>query len=275
MVRSVSHGMINATRSGPESPRRPKAEIARDKLYTFDDVARLVCKGADPPAGLALHFRRWARPLEGFPNFPRPSSMSRREMVEALKKVGGAADVILGGLTGPPASFLMAPKYALFDRVTLIKLLLDLKGRCWDAIVTPPLASEKGDVKRGAGDTARPDGKSRQAACAGAILLAWQEIHGTLPGSLNPNACEAARALFQLTSDPIEGGEPRVARPRRGKNPLTSWRRPFEAARAGSPILGLSHDVYLLHLRVALERPAVNEGLRGESPPEGGGANSA
>ena len=78
----------------PDAQRRPKAEIARDKLYTFDDVARLVCKGADPPAGLALHFRRWARPLEGLPNFPRPSSMSRREMVEALKKVAGAADVI-------------------------------------------------------------------------------------------------------------------------------------------------------------------------------------
>jgi hypothetical protein len=129
-------------------------------------------------------------------------------MVEALKNVGGAADVILRALTGPPASFLMAPKYALFDRVALIKLLLDLKGRCWDAIITPPLASAKDGVKRGAGDTARPDGKSPQTLCAGAILLVWQEIHGTLPSSRNPSACEAARALFQLTRDPIDGGEP-------------------------------------------------------------------
>jgi hypothetical protein len=264
MVRSVSGAMKDATHSGPESQPGPRAETPHDKLYTFDDVARLVCKGADPPAGLALHFRRWARPLEGLPNFPRPSWMSRREMVGALKKVSGAADVILGSLTSHPASFLMAPKYAVFDRLTLIELLRDLKGRCWDAIATPPLASAKGGVKRGAGDAARIDGKNLQTLCAGAILLAWQEIHGELPGSRNPHACEAARALFQLATDPIAGGEPRVARPRRGKNPLTSWRRPFEAALADSPILGISHDIYLLHLRTALEPPAVIEGVPGD-----------
>jgi hypothetical protein len=271
-----SGGIDNAPRGWPEATGGPNDEVARGKLYTFDDVARLVCKGADPPTGLALHFRKWARPPEGIPNFPRSPAMSRREMVEAMKKIDGAADVILGGLCGQPAGFLMAPKHPNFDRLALINLLVDLKGRCQDAIATPPLASAKGGVKRGPGDTAHPDGTGPLTACAGAILLAWQEIHRTLPGSRNPHACEAAEALFQLTSDLVEGGAPRVSRPSRGNNPLTSWRRPFEAARAQSPILGVSHDIYLLCLRGALAGDlTLNEEPAGASPPDGGGPSSA
>lgn len=271
-------GNLKSPRGDREVKGEPKAKAARDKLYTFDDVARLVCKGADPPPGLALHFRKWARPLEGYPDFPRPQPMSRREMVEALKEIGGAADVILAGLCGQPAGFLGAPESSAHsDRIALINLLLDLKRKCWHAIAAPPLASAQGGVKRGPGDAARPDGTSLATICAGATLLAWQEIHRTLPGSRNQHAWEAAEAFYQLASDPIEGGEPRLARPSWGNNLLTSWRRPFEAARAQSPILGASHDVYLHGLRAALAAGSAssNVDVAGVNPADGGGPNSA
>jgi hypothetical protein len=103
-------------------------------------------------------------------------------MVGALKDLSAAADVILQGLVGQEMSFVMAPKYALFDRVSLIRLLWDLKGRCQDSVVSPPLSSAKGGVKRGPGGIAHPDGASPMLFCAGVILLAWREIHGAYPG---------------------------------------------------------------------------------------------
>ena len=35
----------------------PMNKTAFGKQYTFEDVARLVCKGADPTDGLVRHFR--------------------------------------------------------------------------------------------------------------------------------------------------------------------------------------------------------------------------
>ena len=104
----------------------------RGKQYTFEDVARLVCKGADPPEGLVRHFRSWARPLEGLPKIEQEPPLARKQMVDALKDLSGAADVILRGLTGQPMKFVMAPKYRPFDRILLIDLLWDLKRRCHD-----------------------------------------------------------------------------------------------------------------------------------------------
>jgi hypothetical protein len=37
--------------------------------YTFEDVARFLCKGAPPNQKLAQHFRRWARPMEDYPRY--------------------------------------------------------------------------------------------------------------------------------------------------------------------------------------------------------------
>jgi hypothetical protein len=165
------------------------------KIYTFEDAARLVCRSEDPPEGLIRHLRLWARPMEGFPGF-KPQRLSRKEMVDALKAMSGAADAILRGLCGQPAGFVMAPKYALFDRIALINLLLDLKSRCHDSIFTPPLSSTKGGVKRGPGSIAQPDGGTPKVFFAGVILLTWQTLHGALPGSRNPWAAEAAEALF-------------------------------------------------------------------------------
>jgi len=178
------------------------SKTARGKQYTFEDVARLVCKGADPPEGLVRHLRFWARPMEGFPKIELEPPLGRKQMVDALKELSSAADVILGSLARQPMEFVMAPKYPPFDRILLIDLLWDLKRRCHDSIFSPPLASAKGGVKRGPGHIAHPDGTNPMLFCAGAILLAWRVLHGAYPGSRNPFAAEAAEAMFRLATGP-------------------------------------------------------------------------
>jgi hypothetical protein len=162
------------------------SKTARGKQYTFEDVARLVCKGADPPEGLVRHLRSWARPVEGFPKIELEPPLGRKQMVDALKDLSAAADVILRGLAGQPMKFIMAPKYPPFDRILLIDLLWDLKRRCHDSVFSPPLSSPKGGVKRGPGHVADPDGTNLMVFCAGAILLAWRVLHGVYPGSQSP-----------------------------------------------------------------------------------------
>ena len=148
-------------------------QTPRGKQYTFEDAARLVCKGADPPEGLVRHFRSWARPLEALPKIEQEPPLARKQMVDALKDLSGAADVILRGLTGQPMKFVMAPKYRPFDRILLIDLLWDLKHRCRDfRFLSAAFFSEGGGVKRGPGPIAHPDVTNPMLFCAGAILLA-------------------------------------------------------------------------------------------------------
>jgi hypothetical protein len=128
------------------------SKTARGKQYTFEDVARLVCKGADPPEGLVRHLRFWARPMEGFSKIELEPPLGRKQMVDALKELSSAADIILGAVARQPMKFVMAPKYPPFDRILLIDLLWDLKRRCHDSIFSPPLSSAKGGVKRGLQD---------------------------------------------------------------------------------------------------------------------------
>ena len=110
------------------------SKATRGKQYTFEDVARLVCKGGEPPERLVGHLRFWARPMEGYPAIERKPQLGRKEMVDALKKLSAAADVILEGLVGQQTSFVMNPKNPSFDRVSLVRLLLDLKSRCRESV---------------------------------------------------------------------------------------------------------------------------------------------
>ena len=250
------------------------SKTARGKQYTFEDVARFVCKGADPPEGLVRHLRSWARPMEGFPNIEQEPPLGRKQMVDALKDLSAAADVILGGLAGQPMKFVMAPRYPPFDRILLIDLLWDLKRRCHDSVFSPPLSSAKGGVKRGPGPIAHPDGTNLMVFCAGAILLAWRVLHGAYPGSRNPVAAEA---LFRLATGPPGKADSQSKRASRGKNPLTAWRGPFEVARAKEPILGPLHDIYLRNLRHALgmDEPQPGGDLSEGELPMGAGTNSS
>lgn len=252
-------------------------KTARGKQYTFEDVARLVCKGADPPEGLVRHLRSWARPMDGLPKIELEPPLGRKQMVDALKDLSAAADVILRGLAGQPMKFVMAPKYPSFDRILLIDLLWDLKRRCHDSVFSPPLSSAKGGVKRGPGHIAHPDGTNLMVFCAGAILLAWRVLHGAYPGSRNPVAAEAAEALFRLATGPPGKADSQPKRSSRGENPLTAWRRPFEVARAKEPILGPLHEIYLRNLRHALgmDEPQRGGDLSEREPPRGAGANSS
>jgi hypothetical protein len=165
--------------------------------YTFEDVARFLCKGAPPNQKLAQHFRRWARPMEDYPQIPRTPPMTRKKVVEALKALDAASNMILAGLLNvQPMHFVMSAQFPVFDRLAMIRLLSDLRMRCQVSISSPTLSS-KGRVKSGP-ETYPGYGADPRLFCASAILLAWQVVHRKYPGARNPWATKAAEALFHL-----------------------------------------------------------------------------
>jgi hypothetical protein len=218
--------------------------------YTFEDVAKFLCKGAPANQKLAQHFRRWARPMEDHPGYPRTPPMTRKKVVEALKTLDAAANTILGLLTGQQMHFVMSSQFPVFDRLKMIDLLSDLSGRCQVSIGSPVLTS-KGRVKSGP-ETYPGYGADPRLFCASAILLAWRVVHGKYPGARNPWATKAAEALFHLV-------EPRKSARRETKketatdrDPLSAWRRPFKEVRRQKPLLGALHDWYVQSVRSAL-----------------------
>jgi hypothetical protein len=94
--------------------------------YTFEDVAKFLCQGAQPNQKLAQHFRRWARPMEDYPQVPMTPPMTRKEVVEALKVLDAAAHTILAAiLNGQQMHFVMSAQFPAFDRLAMIRLLTD------------------------------------------------------------------------------------------------------------------------------------------------------
>ena len=229
--------------------------------YTFEDVARFLCKGAPPNQKLAQHFRRWARPMEDYPQIPRTPPMTRKKVVEALKALDAASNMILAGLLNvQPMHFVMSAQFPVFDRLAMIRLLSDLRMRCQVSISSPTLSS-KGRVKSGP-ETYPGYGADPRLFCASAILLAWQVVHRKYPGARNPWATKAAEALFHLV-------EPKRAPRRKTKkntaeapDPLSAWRRPFKEVRRQEPLLGALHDWYVqsVHSALAEDGPSVEAG---------------
>jgi hypothetical protein len=101
-------------------------KTAFGKQYTFEDVARLVCKGADPTDGLVHHFRFWAWPMAGFPKIEQKPRLTRGPMVEALNVLRSAADIILGGLADSQQMTLVMDAKRLHVRVRR-RIRLDAK----------------------------------------------------------------------------------------------------------------------------------------------------
>lgn len=180
--------------------------------HTFEDVAKSLCRGAQPNQKLAEHFRRWARPMEDFPQVP-VVPMTRKMVVKALSDLDAAAIIILTSLTSQEMHFVMSPEFPTFDRLALIGLLIDLRMRCQVSIASPRLTL-KGRVKSGP-ETYPGYGADPRLFCASAILLAWQVVHGKYPGARNLWATKAAEALFHLV-------EPKRA-PRRKRR--QRWRK--------------------------------------------------
>ena len=230
--------------------------------YTFEDVATCLCKGAPPNQKLAQHFRRWARPMEDYPQVPLTPPMTRKKVVEALRVLDAAANTILASLTnGQQMHFVMSPEFPPFDRLALIRLMSDLRMRC-QVSITSPILTLKGRVKSGP-ETYPGHGADPRLFCASAILLAWQVVHGKYPGARNPWATKAAEALFHLV-------EPKRAPRRKTKeeaakdhDPLNAWRRPFEEARKQEPLLGGLHDWYVESVRSAIaeDEPSADASL--------------
>ena len=170
----------------PDPPKRRRGEAPEaGGPYTFEDVAKFLCRGAQPNQKLAQHFRRWARPMEDYPQMPLAPRMSRKEVVEALKALDEAANTILASFTnGQQMHFVMSAEFPPFDRMAMIRLLTDLCGRCQVSINSPMLSS-KGRVKSGP-ETYPGHGADPRLFCASAILLAWQVVHGDYPGARIP-----------------------------------------------------------------------------------------
>jgi hypothetical protein len=223
-----------------------------DHPYTFEDVALCLCKGVPPNKKLVQHFRRWARPMEGYPKIAQTPPMTRKKVVRALKGLDEAAHTILTGLTnGQQMHFVMSPEFPPFDRVAMIRLLTDFRERCQVAIGSPTLTS-KGRVKPGP-ETYPGHGANPRLFCASAVLLAWQVVYGKYPGPRNPWATKAAEALFYLVQPrrpPRRTTKDDVAKDR---DPLTAWRVPFEEAGKQEPLLGGLHDSYVdsVHFAIA------------------------
>jgi hypothetical protein len=221
-----------------------------DGPYTFEDVARFLYKGAPPNQKLAQHFRRWARPMEDYPHVPLTPPMTRKEVVEALKALDAAAYTIRAGLLNSQQMHFVSAQSPGFDRLTMIRLLSDLRMRCQVSIASPILTLN-GRVKSGP-ETYPGHGADPRLFCASAILLAWQVVHGKYPGARNPWATKAAEALFHLV-------EPK-RRPRRKTkeeaakdwDPLSAWRRPFKEVRKQEPLLGGLHHWYVDSVRSAI-----------------------
>jgi hypothetical protein len=218
--------------------------------YTFEDVATYLCKGALPNQKLAQHFRRWARPMEDYPQVPLTPPMTRKEVVEALKALDAASNMILAALLNGQLMHFVSAQSPGFDRLAIIRLLSDLRIRCQVSISSPTLTL-KGRVKSGP-ETYPGHGADARLFCASAILLAWQVVHGKYPGSRNPWATKAAEALFHLV-------EPRRPPRRKTKedtakdhDPLNAWRRPFKEVRKQEPLLGGLHDWYVQSVRSAI-----------------------
>ena len=229
--------------------------------YTFEDVATYLCKGAPPNQKLAQHFRRWARPMEDYPQVPLTPPMTRKKVVEALKVLDAAANTILAGLlNGQQMHFVMSAQFPAFDRLKIIRLLTDLSGRCKVSINSPMLSS-KGRVKPGP-ETYPGHGADPRLFCASAILLAWQVVHGKYPGARNPWATKAAEGLFHLVEPKRAPRRKTKEEAAKDRDPLSAWRRPFKEVRKQEPLLGGLHDWYVQSVRsaVAEDEPSAEVG---------------
>ena len=240
----------NRKHSDPPKRRRGEAPETGGP-YTFEDVAKFLCRGAQPNQKLVQHFGRWARPMEDYPQVPLTPPMSRKEVVEALKVLDEAANTLLAALlNGQQTHFVMSAEFPPFDRMAMIRLLTDLRGRCRVSINSPMLSS-KGRVKSGP-ETYPGYGADPRLFCASAILLAWRVVHGDYPGASNPWATKAAEALFHL----VEPRRPPRRRTKKSKkkdhDPLNAWRRPFKEVRKRQPLLGGLHDWYVESVRSAI-----------------------
>jgi hypothetical protein len=217
--------------------------------YTFEDVASLY-KGAPPNQKLAQHFRRWARPMEGYPQIPRTPPMMRKQGVEALKALDAAAYTILAGLLNGQQMHFVSAQSPGFDRLAMIRLLSDLRMPCQVSISSPTLTF-KGRVKSGP-ETYPCYGADPRRFCASAILLAWQVVHGKYPGARNPWATKAAEALFHLVEPKRPPRRKAKEDAAKDRDPLSAWRRPFKEVRKKEPLLGGLHDWYVQSVRSAI-----------------------
>ena len=234
----------------PANKRRTPKPAQAEEVHTFEEVARFVCKGSDPPPALIASFQRWAQP-EGYWGHNPVDEMTRREVVAALKELCGAAEIILKGLDTRAGNFILSPEYEVFDRWGLAALLKDIQTRCRAAVASSALSSANGRVKSGPGGVARVSGNNARTTCARAIVIAWREINKETPASRNRFVVKAADALYFLMTDPIKGQAPKERRTNDVGNPTDRWKKHFQAAKKQLPEHEWTFDVYFLILRAA------------------------
>ena len=188
--------------------------------------------------------------MENYPQVLLTPPMTRKNVVEALKALDAAAYTILAGLLNSQQVHFVSAQSPGFDRLAMITLLTDLRGRCRVAINSPALSS-KGRVKSGP-ETYPGHGADPRLFCASAILLAWQVVHGKYPGGRNPWATKAAEALFHLVEPKRPPRRKAKEDAAKDRDPLSAWRRPFKEVRKKEPLLGGLHDWYVQSVRSAI-----------------------
>ena len=146
----------------------------------------------------------------------------------------------------------MSPEVTTFDRLTLIRLLNELRMRCQVSLASPRLTL-KGRVKSGP-ETYPGYGADPRLFCASAILLAWQVVHGKYPGARNLWATKAAEALFHLVEPKRAPRRKTKAEVAEDRDPLSAWRRPFKEVHKQEPLLGALHDSYVESVRSAIAK---------------------
>ena len=231
---------------------KPKVSEA----LTERDVARAVA-GGEPPEWLVVHFHHWAPGIMTQRSFAA-MAFTRADARKWLTNIDRAAEILISAVA-------YAPSLELLERTDLGvipeagELVLALRGvqsRALSALQSPGLMTADGTAPRGRGRVGPEGATHPKVMVAGMIALAWEDIRGRRPGPRNTGACEAADLLWRYTSGLIEKGrlDKRLSlneEAARGNDRLTQWRRHFEAALAGTPILGSNHKEYMRHLREA------------------------
>jgi hypothetical protein len=220
------------------------------------DVARAIA-GGEPPEWLVVHFRHWA-PAIMIQRSIAAMAFTRTDAREWLTNIDRAAEILISAVAYAPSRELLerTDLGAIPEADELVPALRGVQSRALSALQSPGLMTADGTAPRGRGRV-RPEGTTHpKVMVAGMIALAWEDIRGRRPGPRNTGACEAADLLWRYTTGLIEKGrlDKRLSlneEAARGNERLTQWRRHFEAALAGTPILGSNHKEYTRHLREA------------------------
>ncbi len=236
---------------------------------TFENVARLIAKEEDDIEWLADALRLWIWPQERWPQSEQKYGSGlgmfadmarirwpRARLLKALRETLPDAANTLSEMLADFALFqyltaeVLGPGFGPLERVTLGKLLHEIRRRCSEASRFSELASEDGKAKAGRSRVLAPQQIDEKVACASTVAVAWKFTRGKPPGPQVRRATRAADLLFALGMAPA--GRFDLVQRRRGwgKEPLNAWPPYFKAALIANPMLDRWNEMFAGTLKV-------------------------